>query len=64
MKFLLVLGVMVVLLTLVIGTVRSRGAASKAADESYVLLANTARYFLYVVIAIVVALAIVLLIQA
>ena len=64
MKFLLVLGVMVVLLTLVIGAVRSRGAASKAADESYVLLANTARYFLYVVIAVVVALAIVLLIQA
>ena len=64
MKFLLLLGVLVVLLTLVIGAVRSRGGSSKAADESYVLLANTARYFLYVVIAIVVALAIVFLLQA
>ena len=64
MKFLLVLGFVVVLLTLVIGAFRRDGSASKAADHSYVLLANTARYFLYIVIAVLVALAIAVLIQA
>ena len=63
MKFLLVLGSVAVLLSLIIGAFRRGGSASKAADDSYVLLATTARYFLYVVIAIFVAIALALLIQ-
>ena len=63
MKFLLVLGFVAVLLSLVIGAFRRGGSAGKAADDSYVLLANAARYFLYVVIAIVVALGIAILVQ-
>ena len=51
LKILIVLGFVVVALTLVIGAFRSRGAASKEADDSYVLLAKTARYFLYAMIA-------------
>ena len=63
MKFLLVLGFVAVLLSLVIGAFRRGGSASKSANDSYVLLATTARYFLYVVIAIAVAMGVALLIQ-
>ena len=52
LKLLIVLGFVVVALTLIIGAIRSRGAASQEANDSYILLAKTARYFLYAMIAL------------
>ena len=57
MKLLLVIAFVVVAYALFVGRARRRGNPSKAADDSYIMLAKTARYFLYVAGVIVVVFA-------
>ncbi|MES2759927.1 MAG: hypothetical protein V4693_21350 [Pseudomonadota bacterium] len=63
MKFLLIMAFVVVAVALLAGRARRRGNPSKEADRSYILLANTARYLLYVAATIVVVFAVAVLAQ-
>lgn len=63
MKLLILIAFGVVALSLIMGAMRRRGTASKEADRSAILLANAARYFLYVATAIVVVFAVLLILQ-
>lgn len=53
-KLLILAAFFLVAYALLVGRARRRGNPSKEADRSYILLATTARYFLYVAGAIVV----------
>lgn len=63
MKLLLVIAFVVVAYALIVGRARRRGSPSKAADQSYILLANAARYFLYAAGVIVVVFAVAVFLQ-